>query len=166
MCHYKISFNIFVHMRSKIPFLLILVFIWNQCHAQIEQDKALHFLGGNLYGLVGAGVASQISKGNRTWTFVGSLGGSLLIGLAKEAIDDNQYDGWDNGDLLATVLGGAAVGVTIDIFKQKKKRRRDELFKQAIGQKKIIAPFNNSTVETLAPLSLLGLSKQVRSSLP
>jgi hypothetical protein len=153
-------------MYLKIPFLIISILVLNNSHAQIEQDKALHFLGGNLYGMVGAGVASQISKGNRTWTFVGSLGGSLLIGLAKESIDSNQYDGWDNGDLLATVLGGAAVGVTIDIFKQKKKRKRDELFKQAIGQKKLIAPFKDSSTIILEPLSLLGISNNVMSSIP
>lgn len=153
-------------MASKIPCLFLFVLLWNQSHAQIAEDKALHFLGGNLYGLVGAGVASQLSKGNRTWTFVGSIGGSLLIGLAKEAIDDNQYDGWDNGDLLATVLGGAAVGITIDVFKQKKKRKRDELFKQAIGHKKFIPPFDATLPMVLEPLTLLGISQPVRATMP
>lgn len=119
-------------MRTLLmPFIWVMVF--QTTWAQIQQDKALHFLGGNLYGLVGAGVADQISDGNRTWTFVGSLGGSLLIGLAKEAIDESQYGGWDNQDLLATVLGGASVGVTIDVFKQRKKRKRDQLFREAVG---------------------------------
>jgi hypothetical protein len=116
---------------------LLLIFICIICaqmaKGQIQQDKALHFLGGNLYGMVGAGVADQISKGDRTWTFVGSLGGSLLIGLAKEAIDESQYGGWDNQDLLATVLGGASVGVTIDVFKQRKKRKREKLFRDAVS---------------------------------
>lgn len=153
-------------MPVKILFLILSFLIFNKSQAQIEKDKALHFLGGNLYGLVGAGVASQISKGNRTWTFVGSLGGSLLIGLAKESIDSNQYDGWDNGDLLATVLGGTAVGVTIDIFKQRKKRKRDELYKKAIGHKKFFTPSKDSSTIVLEPLTLLGISNQVRSSIP
>ncbi|MFD0799482.1 hypothetical protein ACFQZJ_18570 [Maribacter chungangensis] len=145
----------------------VIVFFWiTNSYGQLEQDKALHFLGGNLYGLVGAGVASQISKGNRTWTFAGSLGGSLLIGLAKEAIDQNQYNGWDNADLLATVLGGASVGVTIDIFKQKKKRKRDALYKQAIDHVELIAPLKVNTIAVQEPLSLLGISNRVRISIP
>ncbi len=119
-------------MRN-IVLLFIAFYCVNNVFSQISEDKALHFLGGNLYGLVGAGVADQISKGNRTWTFVGSVGGSLLVGLAKESIDKSQYDGWDNNDLLATVLGGATVGVTIDIFKQRKKRKRDAFYKRAVG---------------------------------
>ena len=153
-------------MKGKIPLLLILLFIVTKSYTQIEQDKALHFLGGSLYGMVGAGVASQISKGNRAWTFAGAVGGSLLIGLAKEAIDSNQYDGWDNGDLLATVLGGASVGVTIDIFKQRKKRKRDELFRQAVGQKKYIAPAALFSLNDKEPLTLLGISSRVRLSIP
>lgn len=145
---------------------LILLLLVTQSYGQLEQDKALHFLGGSLYGLAGAGLASQISKGNRTWTFVGSIGGSLLIGLAKEAIDKNQYDGWDNADLLATVLGGASVGVTIDILKQRKKRKRDELYKKAIGHTKLITPLKPFLLDKQKPLTLLGISARVRASIP
>jgi hypothetical protein len=119
-------------MKKIFAFFFILGLLHNT-YSQIKQDKVLHFLGGNLYGLVGAGVASQISDGDRTWTFIGAIGGSLLIGLAKESIDQKQYGGWDNADLLATVLGGATVGVTIDIFKKRKQRKRDKLFKDAVG---------------------------------
>lgn len=153
-------------MKLTVPILVLFILFSNQSKAQIQEDKALHFLGGNLYGLVGAGVASQLSDGNRVWTFAGSIGGSLLIGLAKEAIDQRQYNGWDNGDLLATVLGGVAVGVTIDIFKQKKKRKRDELFKQAIGQTRFITPLENSCTFRSEPIVLMGMSHQVRSNFP
>lgn len=113
--------------------LIIIIFALSLqiAYSQIEQDKVLHFLGGNLYGLVGAGIANEISDGDRTWTFMGAVGGSLLIGLAKESIDQKQYGGWSNEDLLATVLGGVTIGVTIDIFKKKKQRKREQLFKDA-----------------------------------
>ena len=119
-------------MKKIFAFFYILISL-HSTYSQVEQDKVLHFLGGNLFGLVGAGVASQISDGDRTWTFIGAIGGSLLIGLAKESIDQKQYGGWDNADLLATVLGGASVGVTIDIFKKRRQRKRDKLFKDAVG---------------------------------
>ncbi|WP_211251565.1 hypothetical protein [Maribacter antarcticus] len=153
-------------MRRITLLFLILVLLITKSYAQIEKDKALHFLGGNLYGLVGAGLASQISKGNRAWTFVGSVGGSFLIGLAKEAIDENQYNGWDNADLLATVLGGASVGVTIDVFKKRKKRKRDEIFRNAIGLENNIPPFDLSVLENKVPLTVLGMSTRVRSTIP
>ncbi|MFS4455559.1 hypothetical protein [Maribacter sp. 2304DJ31-5] len=147
-------------MRNIVLFIFCFIVI-HSSRAQLEEDKALHFLGGNLYGLVGAGVANQISKGDRTWTFVGSLGGSLLIGLAKESIDEKQYGGWDNNDLLATVLGGATVGVTIDIFKKKKKKRRERRFKEAIGYDiKIDLPLKH--IDTpLTSLQLLGISSAI-----
>lgn len=121
-------------LRGMKNILIIILFTLSlqSAQSQIEQDKVLHFLGGNLYGLVGAGVANEISDGDRTWTFIGAVGGSLLIGLAKESIDQKQYGGWSNEDLLATVLGGATVGVTIDIFKKKKQRKREQLYKDAI----------------------------------
>ncbi|MFX0557111.1 hypothetical protein ACOCEA_09935 [Maribacter sp. CXY002] len=147
-------------MKKSILILLVFYAV-NYCQSQLSEDKALHFLGGNLYGLVGAGVADQISKGNRTWTFVGSLGGSLLIGLAKESIDKAQYDGWDNDDLLATVLGGATVGVTIDLFRQRKKRKRDAFYNQAIGNSFSNMWHNKPNKELNTSLPLLAISNGV-----
>jgi hypothetical protein len=146
----------------KLGILFFLFLSIHSMYSQLEKDKALHFLGGNLYGLVGAGVANQISDGDRTWTFIGAIGGSLLIGLAKESIDQNQYGGWDNSDLLATVLGGASVGVTIDIFKKRKQRKRDKLFKEATESANfdLNRTFPIKTVE-INSLSLLGMSDSV-----
>lgn len=115
-------------MKQIIVILIFLTCI--NAQSQIERDKALHFLGGNLYGLAGAGIAKQISDGNRYWTFVGAIGGATLIGLGKEAVDAGQREnGWDNDDLLATILGGMSVGFTVDIFtnKREQKRRADKL---------------------------------------
>lgn len=110
---------------KKLSLILLLTFSVHYLQGQVDQDKALHFLGGNLYGLAGAGIAKQISDGNRWWTFVGAIGGSTLIGLGKEAVDSGQREnGWDNDDLLATILGGATVGVTIDIFTDHKRDTR------------------------------------------
>ncbi|GMN11797.1 hypothetical protein MTsPCn9_12350 [Croceitalea sp. MTPC9] len=108
-----------------IILLLIALLSFNLGNSQIEKDKALHFAGGALFGLAGAGIAKEISNGDRYWTFAGAVGGALLIGLGKEAIDSGQEGNqWDNGDVLATVLGGVAVGFTIDIFTKKKKKKR------------------------------------------
>ena len=142
--------------------MIIAALTLQSAYGQIEQDKVLHFLGGNLYGLVGAGVANEISDGDRTWTFIGAVGGSLLIGLAKESIDQKQYGGWSNEDLLATVLGGATVGVTINIFKKKKQRKREQLYRDAIKsadfrfQKK----FPTETID-INSLLVLGMSSTV-----
>ena len=111
-------------MKKLIPTLVFLI-CTNLVCGQVDRDKALHYLGGNLYGLAGAGIAKQISNGNRWWTFAGAIGGSTLIGLGKEAVDASQREnGWDNQDLLATILGGATVGITIDIFTDHKKKQR------------------------------------------
>ncbi|WP_208611134.1 hypothetical protein [Maribacter ulvicola] len=147
---------------KKLIVIIIFVLSLQSVVGQIEQDKVLHFLGGNLYGLVGAGVANEISEGNRTWTFIGAVGGSLLIGLAKESIDQHQYGGWSNEDLLATVSGGITVGVTIDIFKKKKQRKRAQLYKNAtttanVSYQKI---FPKETIK-INSLLVLGMSTTV-----
>ena len=147
---------------KNILIIIICTFTLQSTFGQIEQDKVLHFLGGNLYGLVGAGVANEISDGDRTWTFVGAVGGSLLIGLAKESIDQKQYGGWSNEDLLATVLGGATVGLTIDIFKKKKQRKREQLYKDAIktADFRLEKKFPIETTE-INSLLVLGMSSTV-----
>ncbi len=146
---------------QKVILYIFLLSVFGKSFAQIQEDKVLHFVGGNLYGLVGAGVASELSKGDRAWTFVGAVGGSLLVGIAKESIDENQYGGWDNADLLATVLGGITVGATIDIFKQRKKRKREQLFKDAVGYKTNISAEIKLEQQKITSLYVLGISESV-----
>lgn len=156
-------------MRMKTTILgILLCCVLLKSNAQIAEDKVLHFVGGNLFGAVGAGVASQLSKGDRAWTFIGSVGGSLLIGVAKEAIDQNQYGGWDNADILATVLGGVTAGVTIDIFKQRKKRRNAEIYRKAISvdNYRPVLKANGVYLTKQTPLTVLALSHRVQQSLP
>lgn len=133
-------------LQMKLAFTIFLLSISLPNWAQIENDKVLHFVGGNLFGLAGAGIAKEISDGNRFWTFAGALGGSALVGLGKEAIDSNPNgSGWDNGDLMATILGGATIGVTIDLFtdhsKRKKTRPQGGLTVEAVP---IIEVFSNT----------------------
>lgn len=105
--------------------VLFTLFTQLALNAQIREDHVLHFGAGMVAGGAGAFVASEISGGSRGWTFAGAVAGSLLAGLAKEAIDAGQPDNrWDNSDLGATVLGGVTIGVTIDLFSTKSRKRR------------------------------------------
>ncbi|WP_299528692.1 hypothetical protein [Ulvibacterium sp.] len=106
--------------------LFILTLMTFQGYAQLERDKVLHFGIGALCGIGGAILADELSDGNRFWVFTGAVAGSLLAGTAKEALDEQQNNAWDNGDLAATVLGGISVGVTIELFSGKKKRARQQ----------------------------------------
>ena len=109
---------------KNILALIILLSALSQLHAQVGNDKLLHFGAGAVSGVFGAFIASELSDGNRGWTFAGAVGGSLIAGLAKEAVDQKNSNNWDNGDLAATILGGVSVGVTIDLFSGKKRRKR------------------------------------------
>ncbi|MGB5435845.1 MAG: hypothetical protein WBM98_08140 [Maribacter sp.] len=113
-------------MKNSLA-LLILLFSFTQLHAQIADDKALHFGAGALSGAIGGLLAQELSDGDRTWTYVGAVGTSLLAGLTKEALDRSKGNTWDNGDVAATVLGGVAVGVTLDLFSGKKRRKGTQL---------------------------------------
>ncbi|MDC6352360.1 hypothetical protein PP178_12425 [Zeaxanthinibacter sp. PT1] len=113
---------------SRIITVLSLFFflIFARSYAQLEQDKVLHFSAGVVAGAGGAFIASELSDHNRFWTFTGSVAASLLIGVAKEAIDQKNYNGWDNADLGATVLGGITTGVVIDIFTGVSRRKKKQ----------------------------------------
>jgi hypothetical protein len=47
-----------------------------------------------------------------------------LAGLAKEALDKGNGKEWDNSDIGATTLGGITIGVTIDLFSAKARKRK------------------------------------------
>ena len=108
-------------MNRYLFFLLIPVIL----QGQVREDHILHFGAGMVAGGVGAYAASEISGGSRGWTFAGAVAGSLLAGLAKEAVDAGNPDNqWDNTDLAATALGGVTIGVTIDLFTAGARRKR------------------------------------------
>lgn len=148
---------------------LLLLFITLFGYSQIERDKALHFVGGNLFGLAGAGIAKQISDGSRFWTFAGAVGGATFIGIGKEAVDASQRpNGWDNDDLLATILGGVTVGLTIDLVTAKKRKAKK--------REKFSVSFNDDGAfyyllkeelsgDNLPALSTIGLSKHAFKAL-
>ena len=49
-----------------------------------------------------------------------SLASSVLIGVAKESYDQHKYNGWDNKDLGATILGGVTATFIIKLDSKKK----------------------------------------------
>jgi hypothetical protein len=107
--------------------LLIPTFIlFSSYHAlgQVTYEEKLHFGAGIVAGATGGFVAHKLSKGDKWWTIAGAVGTSLVAGVAKEAIDKAQDDNWDNRELAATALGGVVVGVTIEIFSGKNKKRK------------------------------------------
>lgn len=125
--------------RFCTKLLALLLFVQFSLKGQVEDDKVLHFAAGAFSGAAGALIASKISKRNRFWTVTGSVGASLLAGLAKEAIDKSNGGKWDNGDLAATVLGGVTVGVSIELFSKKSGKyyvRRDKSAKKKNKKKK------------------------------
>lgn len=108
--------------------LYIFLFTLFESYAQFEQDKVLHFGAGILSGAAGVFVADQLSDGDQAWIYVGAIGGSLLAGSVKEAIDHGKSDNsWDNGDLAVTVLGGVTVGVTLNLFSGKKRKKKNRV---------------------------------------
>ena len=114
---------------KNILTLIILLSSLAQLHAQLENDKVLHFGAGALSGAAGAFIASELSDGDRAWTYIGAVGTSLFVGLVKESLDKKDDNTWSNGDVAATVLGGVTVGVTIDLFRGKKRRKGKRITK-------------------------------------
>ena len=122
-------------MKLIAVVFVLMAFIHNPTYAQIEQDDILHFSAGMLAGAGGALISSEISDGNRFWTFAGAVAASALAGTIKEAIDEKKYNGWSNRDLGATVLGGISAGITIDLFTAKRKKRKQQAYITAWNSK-------------------------------
>lgn len=106
-------------MKKLLPLLLFPLL----SYGQIAQDKQKHFI-------VGAGISAvtyeitYTKTGNRSKAILYSVLSSAIIGTAKEIADSrNGRTGFDTKDLAATVGGGIAGTVVIDIFANKKPRR-------------------------------------------
>ena len=117
-------------MKASFKILLIFLLVNYNVKAQLQEDDVLHFGAGILSGAAGGLIASEITNGNRFWTFAGAVGGSILAGSIKEAIDEKKYNGWDNRDLGATILGGITAGITIDLLTSKRRKRKNKAYEE------------------------------------
>ncbi len=111
-------------MKNGLLFLLFFVCVSMASSQTISRDKYLHFGAGAVIGGVGGYAAHHIFGGDPYWTWTGAVGSSLAAGLLKEHMDKNEYGGWDNNDILFTVIGGAASGLVLDLLLKDNKRRR------------------------------------------
>ncbi len=112
---------------KRIYTLLAILFLSQQLEAQIDRGKTLHFVGGGLFALAGAGIAKKASKGDRWWTFAGAVAGSAVIAVGKEAVDVNSSEfGWSNSDIAYTVFGGVVTGVIIDLSTDHDNKRQQK----------------------------------------
>lgn len=107
-------------MKTFITLLLLSTFSYGQ---KIEKDKKMHFGAGAListFTYTAVGLATK----NKTKAFVYSVGVGTAFGLAKEVYDSRKGGtGFNNADLVATVLGSVSVGVTLNVFTGKKKNK-------------------------------------------
>ncbi|MBD0778957.1 hypothetical protein HPE56_14245 [Maribacter sp. ANRC-HE7] len=125
MCH--LSCAIWVTLFMKKGFLLIVMcIVCSMVSAQttITKDKPLHFGAGFIIGTVGGYTAHHMFDGDPYWMWTGAVGSSLAAGVVKEAIDQADYGGWDNNDIVFTVLGGIVSGFALDLLLKKTKKRR------------------------------------------
>lgn len=69
----------------------------------IARDKLLHFIAGALIATFFALVMPCLAR----WCVVFAI----LVGVAKESIDQYRYNGWDWVDLAYTVGGGFIIQI-------------------------------------------------------
>lgn len=89
-------------------------------NAQIAEDKILHFVAGSYAAATGYYLADDIKWNNKNT----AIGLALTAGIAKEIYDYSSNGKFDEKDLLATAVGGIFVTYTIELFKNKKKKKR------------------------------------------
>ena len=113
-----------------MKYLIIALLISTVGYSQVD-DKVLHFAGGGAFGTA-AWTHVYSKTQNKVKATVWSTIAAIGIGVIKEAIDENNYKGWDNKDLMFTALGGLTAGLTLDLIISKKttkyKRKKSLMF--------------------------------------
>tara|TARA_B100000963_G_scaffold360342_1_gene390825 strand:- start:3078 stop:3410 length:333 start_codon:yes stop_codon:yes gene_type:complete len=90
-----------------------------------EKDKQLHFAAGMLTGAAGYTFVYSKTQ-DKKLAIAGGFVTSLAAGIAKEYYDNQNGGKADPRDILATSLGGLSVSVTIPLFTNNKKKRRNK----------------------------------------
>lgn len=109
-----------------IRFFLLGVLLFSFCKVNAQEwdsSSPLHLGAGVAIGAVGGYSANKIFKGDMRWTWVGAVGSAFAAGLVKESMDQAEYGGWDNNDVLYTTLGGVISGLALELLMNKNRRR-------------------------------------------
>jgi len=106
---------------------ILSVFIFltcNFCGSQtISNDDKLHLAAGALISGATYTLVHTTAK-NKKKAFWYSLGTSALAGVTKELIDAKQNERFDNGEIIATTVGGLVVSTTFSLFVKNNKKRK------------------------------------------
>jgi putative lipoprotein len=107
-------------MKTFITLLLLSTFSYGQ---HVEVDKKMHFAAGAAISAF-TYTAVGLSTKNKTKALIYSVAVGSVFGLAKEVYDSRKGgSGFNNADLVATVLGSVSVGVTLNVLTGKKKNK-------------------------------------------
>ena len=103
---------------------VVLFFTLSITNAQeIPKDKQMHFVAGTITGTLGYDYVYGKTK-DRKKAFAAGILTSIGAGILKESFDATRPGNkFDLRDLTATTLGGITVGVTINLFDKKKKKK-------------------------------------------
>lgn len=91
----------------KILITILLAMSLNAEELYLQEDKQKHFIGSMAIGAVATGMARHYGSSTVEAIAIG-IATSLLVGIAKEAIDGNGYGSEDINDIYADTLGGIA----------------------------------------------------------
>jgi len=85
-----------------------------------EKDKQLHFIAGAVASTVGYHWSYK-KHNNKTRAQITGMLASISAGILKELYDSRTGGTVERRDVLATMMGGATVTLTIPLFQKKRK---------------------------------------------
>lgn len=94
-------------LLNKVIVIVTLVLSLNAEEFYLQDDKQKHFIGSIAIGGVATGIARYYGS-NKLESIAIGIGTSLLVGIAKEAIDGKGYGTEDIGDVYADTLGAVS----------------------------------------------------------
>lgn len=123
---YYLKLHVLNQFNLKYLIVIFALLFSNYSNAQfISEDDKLHFGAGFL--ISGGTYTIVYSKTkNKKKAFWYSFAASTLVGLSKEIYDGYIIDGgrFDNGELVATSLGGLTASTTLHLFVGKKNNEK------------------------------------------
>lgn len=108
----------------KSILFIFLLLLSSNLTAQNPKDAAKHIGAGVVVGGLGGYAAHKLSNGQKSWTWAGAVGSSLVAGLAKETFYDKPKGAeWESKDVLYTTLGGVLSVMVLEVLLSTTRRR-------------------------------------------